>query len=799
MAQGRRNVTAANTDASKAPYYGWTQKEWSQYSSQYGNTGTPVYHKGRLVAVKNSSVDLDSTTSAFNSASNTQTNSNTGPDGNPTGATNPNANGSNEKPDGTNNPNNPQLKENKPKSNQPPTIEETIANVKERNKQRKDEIEQQKKNNSAFKSEAANIMSELGGTKDALEPNILSQVDSPTYNLKLILCNPAAEPLKAAAAGGGVVVAESGVTTQFNITDCRINQHVGNVQGRTDTFGSEVFLTIEEPYGFTLPERLVAACQGLGIENHLVAEYVLECRFKGTDPNTGGPSDALQQLVWRIPLVIAQMKMNVAATSKYDIVLYDTGDSANAVKGGVIKQDITVSGETLGEWFDNFTVQLNEQQEKQITPNDMPSGISIAHQYEFKLEGKHRAYKFSKLDPSFIDSNSKEGFQLDNKNKITCTIQKGTHIPAMVKMMFLATTEYQKRLEIQGDTGAVPTAPKDNDIKSAKTVTAQNLKNIVRIAGDVKVIKYDPKRNDYAKKFIYMPYEHTQLNTIMNAGEYLEARGSNAKAKATAKTRLGQLFSKKLLRKRYDHRFTGINTEVLNAEVNLDNLYFMATEIYAGVHNNAGNYKVGDRFNDYQEKGVREYNTTGELLKGGSSSPASNRVLSKLPGDIKYLEEVDYRLKQYAPFSNKTFEPDNIPNDAKFGPAGTPTGGDRKMGQVHYNLQTGDMLELTLNIKGDPYWLGASKKGRDGNSQTENDGNYAKYQEGSNSFVFVMRTPEGYDENTGQTRNMIEADTIAGIYMVVGVEHVFSNGMFTQTLIAYMEDTLSFGFIKTLV
>ena len=46
---------------------------------------------------------------------------------------------------------------------------------------------------------------------------------------------------------------------------------------------------------------------------------------------------------------------------------------------------------------------------------------------------------------------------------------------------------------------------------------------------------------------------------------------------------------------------------------------------------------------------------------------------------------------------------------------------------------------------------------------------------------------------------MVEADTIAGIYMVVGVEHVFSNGMFTQTLIAYMEDTLSFGFIRTLV
>ena len=59
-----------------------------------------------------------------------------------------------------------------------------------------------------------------------------------------------------------------------------------------------------------------------------------------------------------------------------------------------------------------------------------------------------------------------------------------------------------------------------------------------------------------------------------------------------------------------------------------------------------------------------------------------------------------------------------------------------------------------------------------------------------------MRTPEGYDDETGQTRNMKTADTIAGLYYVYGVEHSFSAGQYTQRLMSYMEDTLTFGLFR---
>ena len=788
-------IDAANSQEYPG-YYGWSRDQWNQYSQQYGNSGTPIFHNNRVIGVKNSSVDLESTAAEFNSRT---TSGSASPTTNPVTG-NPTVNPhppSNEEPTNRVQPNNPALTPNNGNNTPPPTAEEFIAQNRERNNELREQLDAERAETSAFRAQATSDINDLVNGQNAFEPNPLSAVDSPTYNIKLILVNPLMGALDVASQGGGVIVAQSGVTTQFNITDCRINQHVGNVNGRTDTFGSEIFLTIEEPYGFTLPERIVAACQGMGIQNHMVAEYVVEISFKGTDPTHGGPSGDLAAIKWRIPCVIAQMKMNIGATSRYDMVLYDTGDTATGIKHGIINHNISVSGATLGEWFDNFTIALNEQEEKQVTGGGESRGISIPNQYEFEIEGKHRAYVFSQLDPMFLDSNSKHGFQLDSENAITVNIAKGTSIVEMIKIVFLATTDYQRRLRYPGgDTGAQPAQVSSADIASAQEAVARDLKNIIRIDNSSDPIAYDPKRNDYARLFKYVPYEHTQLNSVLNATEYLNTRADTQRARTTARHRLSQLFSKKLLKKRYDHRFTGVNTEVLNADVNLDNLFYNATEIFAGVHNDAGNYIVGDRFNTYQEQGVREYNTTGQLVTGASGSGANPNGTPSIPG-IKYLEEVDYRQKAYTSFANKTFAPDNIPNDSKFGPVRTPTGGLNAMGQIHYNLMTGDMLELSLSIKGDPYWLGQNRLARRG--QGNNQGSYADYQSGSNSFLFVMRTPEGYDENTGQTPNMVEADTIAGIYMVVGVEHIFQNGMFTQTLIAYMEDTMSFGLIRTLV
>ena len=81
-----------------------------------------------------------------------------------------------------------------------------------------------------------------------------------------------------------------------------MNQSVGFDRGRTETYGTELFLSLLEPYGMTLTERLVGVCQELGIDNHLSAGYVVEVSFRGNDAQTGGAAENLINLKW-VPVI----------------------------------------------------------------------------------------------------------------------------------------------------------------------------------------------------------------------------------------------------------------------------------------------------------------------------------------------------------------------------------------------------------------------------------------------------------------------------------------------------------------
>ena len=797
-----------DSSPTSANWTNWSQSDFEAYASQYGETGTPVYANGRLVNVTNPSTDLNQNSRTFSRLRNNQTvnntpinppaaNANSTNPGNPHGQGNPNSNPQtgNANPESNSRPNTPRSE------NEEISPVERLANERESLIRLREEVENRERTSNLFRAQVQNELGvELQRAKDQFEPNIMSQFDSSTYNLKLHLVNPLSNggPLGAVQNGISIIVAESGVTTQFQIEDTRINQHVVNVKGRIETMGSEVFMTIVEPYGFTFTERLVNACKMMGIPNHLTAHYVLEIEFTGRDPATSAPAEALIGMKWRMPCIIAGMQMKIDNSSRYDLVLYEMGDSATSNTAAILKQDITLKVSTLGDFFDKLAVKLNELETSQVNPAKDGQGINVPNQYVFNLEDRYKAFTFSALNPTFAHSNPVELKSLDDQDQVSVTISNGTSIVDMVKVVFLATTEYQNRL---GVANADATEP--NNVAEVSQGRITELKQLVRVDTETDAIAWDDKRNDWAKKFTYKPYEHVAVNTSASADDYVPARTSVA----NARSKLAQVFRHRLMKKRYDHRFTGVNTEVLNADINLNNLYYVATDFYAGVNSQATNYRVNEEFNRFQNDfTVHNGNTQAAQVPGlmgearpGSAEPPANRGAIK----HKYMEEFDVRSTAQELFVNKTFVPDTIPKDALLGPLSTPTGAPNTMGQIHYNYMTGDMLNLNLSIKGDPYWLGQTRLSRRDTkpgSQTNNqEERYADYQAGANVLLFTMRTPESYDDATGQTRNMIHADTISGLFAVYGVEHIFSSGMYTQTLMTYMEDTVSFGLMRSVL
>jgi hypothetical protein len=128
------------------------------------------------------------------------------------------------------------------------------------------------------------------------------------------------------------------------------------------------------------------------------------------------------------------------------------------------------------------------------------------------------------------------------------------------------------------------------------------------------------------------------------------------------------------------------------------------------------------------------------------------------------------------------------------------------------NAMTGDLLSISLKIKGDPYWIEPPPVGKNAQIQSILDRELAKrgmggnveefdevadYSSGQAYFIFRSITAAEWDPVTGlyppgSSKNNI----ISGIYGVVKVGHQFSQGQFTQTLEAVRNPKININNLK---
>jgi hypothetical protein len=112
--------------------------------------------------------------------------------------------------------------------------------------------------------------------------------------------------------------------------------------------------------------------------------------------------------------------------------------------------------------------------------------------------------------------------------------------------------------------------------------------------------------------------------------------------------------------------------------------------------------------------------------------------------------------------------------------------------QIYARMQ--DMVNITMEIRGDPYWLGASNIERDRQLRSyiqqtyfgQQSGvpvyidEYAVYQPYDAFFMLAFRAGTIPDENTGFMDLRDDVDFFNALYMMVQVTHIFRDGKFTQ-------------------
>ena len=671
--------------------------------------------------------------------------------------------------------------------------------------------------------------------KANFRPNQLMDYEGFSYYLRLTMINPSLanqfDPTQ------GVVIAETGVTTEFSIETCDMKHIVGWSDKSQGAFGHSGKLKIVEPLGVKFLDHIVKTASFLRIPNHTQARYFLEVTFKGTNPETGVNSFIPGlYYIWSL----AFRKVSMVVTEKGGEYLVDFVMTQEAASESIVenlKTVVNVPASTVGEYFRGLAKALNEREKKNI-------GLTkfVPNEYIFKLDPEIDKMPFANFDPGKIAQGKKAQTQ---DGKTLPTFREGTGILGLVNIILAGTSDFQKfRKDNHKATG---TANQDiKDKKKTDPAVASDLYSFFRVQTWCDFTDYDFFTRDWGRKLTYFifPSITPQVITPADQDEY-----SGKDARQVTKGRIDNLKKKRqdeqnkniqLLAKRYDYFYTGLNNSILDFKIELNNSFLAAipptdsvgdnsqygdkiksdgkgkksldqlnaTELRQRWASNAAELKKAEATGDESKaKKLKEEQDTlapaltqeqndkkkalGPLHRTGITPSEGAPSALRVDANIKYTDSVEV-LKDTAidpGFLQVRFYEDDSGNETQQGVEGPFSKSRGSFGYIFNQLkQSADLINVKITIVGDPYWFGVPNsliservvKAKHGNNSLMKTA--ASFETGANYFYLNVQTPQQYNTKTG-LMEFNRNDMISGYYVVKTVDSSFtSEGMFKQTM-----------------
>jgi len=631
--------------------------------------------------------------------------------------------------------------------------------------------------------------------------NELSKLDNATYNIKFIMMHPGFPgpgvllTTKNVYLHSHYVIAETGKTSGFIIKDIGFYHIVQAIRGNKP-LGISGQINIIEPYGMSLYERLVLAARSLGIKNHTLSKYVIQIKFQGYKP------DGEQTIIdydWLIPTMLEGISSTVTEQgSDYTLKFLGMDQFSNMSSAKSSNETITVVASKFGEFLEKFTDTINAQQkelvktESQLVADTYKYIISPDWTIKKQRSTHHPDFPTTDIDIANFDlgalvgENPGASRQMDvvpeyemptvpQPNQIKITMSLGTNFNDHVMAVFLNTGQMQKLL------------------KAEHWKHAFN-KWTVEFENDSEDIKFDLLRNGYGKHYITTLHQHFVVGEIKDGSEYNITRTNSA----ATKEKMDLLTTHGLLRKAYYYTYTGLNTEVLNFNFGFSSLYFVSTEVYSTLSTGEQRAGAGDgpHFVDNRKTidggkvtvpPLSEKIAFMKIKDNHRQFMKDNEIGGSSFKDGLYLEDIPLTRGLDGPFGNPKFIPEVIASDlVKSGGALSAQKAARRMTANHIS---GDNFELTMTIKGDPFWLGEVT----GAGQGSQD--FARFKKGGNYLYIEFSVPDRINEESGQME-LSTANTISGLYRVTRVDSNFSDGQFVQTLTGYLDITFALSQVR---
>ena len=705
--------------------------------------------------------------------------------------------------------------------------------------------EQQQKDSRARDTAVVPVQEQLAAGAKFLD-NVLQGYDNVAYNFKLVMVNPAL--VENFDISQGIVLAQSGVTTDLVIKDCSFTHIVGWTNKAQGAFAHSGKMTIVEPLGVKVLDKRVTAARALRIPNHTQARYLLELTFNGRNKETGVEEIGITHHIWSIFFVKVQMKVGVEG-GQYNIEFRNQLEAAQENIVENLKDIVNIPANTLRDYFAGLEKALNEREAKNV-------GITkfVPNEYKFVIDPEIAGYSFANFNPSQV---SKSKNQHTKDGKAVASFREGTGILGLINVIMSGTDQFQHfQKQKSGDTKKTNETLATKKDKEQADVAA-DLAKFYRVQTWCECTDFDFFTKDYGKKltFFVFPSLAPQIITpseqdIASSKEYGEYVSMQKKAALGAQS---------LPAKSYDYMYTGMNTSVEDFDIQMNYSFYQALPPSdAGFVADAS--QLGKKMDpnltpellkDKQEVRKRwEANkveiTRLETQGKGTSSEAEKlkkeqqqlagalteeQALKKQAlGPLRVFEQnqgrgyKEPRLHyvddgEVAYINDSSLDPqfivyrfleDDVGTELTSGGVEGPYAKNRGAFAYVFNQlrQSGDLIQIKVRVVGDPYWFGRDNKiladlkknvaGQKSIMTAQQSGDlkkqYADYEKGANYFYIKFQGPNDYNPATGY----VEFDTndvISGVYLVKTVTSTFEGGKFTQTLDAVKDMVIMQPFI----
>jgi hypothetical protein len=457
------------------------------------------------------------------------------------------------------------------------------------------------------------------------QPNILDSYDVATYHWKLFITDPES------SANGTIfntdnqtIIAESGISDLtidkveiIGITTPTIESGTG--------ISTNVKFEITEPSGAGLMDKLFYQSVSLGIGNWTVMPIYLQLEFKTREPGTSeanlGSMGNLEGLKWFWTTKFTSTKAHVSEVgTRYEITAIIYNEYAQSNSNFVIKQNTVLQDiENFGDAMKQLEDRLNAAQLATLVSN-----ASIPDSYKIVVDPELAKYKITPIDKNTNSRRSDNFLTFDNKD---ATFSADTALDKVIDTLLSQSPDFQKKMLNAPRPGAdgLPMPQEPNQMKY-----------IWRIFTETRPLKFDPRRQDISKEFTIFIVEYNigilDANVFQTSAPPLTL--------ADERKRLLTYVKNKILKKKYDYLFTGLNDQILNFDLTINNAYTATQARFNGIYLNSAMSAKGVVNQDHA---VEDANVSAKLntaISMQNSAKTSNTVEAR-----KSFEEAQVAIK----------------------------------------------------------------------------------------------------------------------------------------------------------